>query len=804
MTSTGLWCDIAAIVAVPIAVWLLACGFGLLVERLTATRLPNALLVPLGFCLSVVVALGIYTAGAGDDIAVPVVVAIAVLGFMVARRELPARLAAGWPLVAALVTYLIFNASVLASGHWTFTGYNIENDSAYELLLVAHLQAHGTQAASHLSSTANTVLSSYLTTGYPLGAQSLLAVLSGLLGVSAAVVWQGFISSMAAVGAMALASLSGRTMGRRLAALTAVVAMGAALTYQYALQGSIKEIGVLVATLCALAVMRHAILSLRALPGVVLTAIPLAAILATYSAAGLPYVAALVGSGLVAILLVHRRLPLRGAIRPAVVGGATLLVLAIPILPTIGTFLQVARSGYTGPHASAPSLGPLFRVLPLSEVSGVWLYGDYRLPVPPGLGWVLTTAATVLILALLAPALLRLLAAREPGPLIGLLTMALVLVVVMPRAVPYAQAKLLAIASPVVILVAAQALTGARGRDWKSLCAVAAACLGGVVLASDAIAYHAFPVAPTARLVALQQVGERLGERGPVLDSEFEQFAKYFAQPARLIVGPDSPTPESLSLRDPVAQYGHSFDLDQEKLQFVESFPYVLTRRAPTTSRPPANFRRIFENAFYELWQRTALPRVYAHLPLGEGVSAGGVVRCAPLRRFVRRAPTGARLAVAVAAPTYGYQLANATFRSPGWATDGELPGGFLTVTPGHAEREIRVRSSGRYWLWIQGDLPRQVSVTLDGRTVGAAQGANTPGGWLSAGVVQLGAGRHLLGVVRGGGGVGPGDGSTQASIGAVALVSEQQPERIVVTARSDWRSICGRQADWVELIGAA
>ena len=802
MPSTGLWFDIAAILAVPIAVWLLACGFGLLAERATATRLPNALLVPLGFCLSVVVALGIYKTGAGDGIAVPAMVAIAALGFVLARHELPARLGAGWPLVAAGVTYMAFNAGVIASGHWTFAGYNIENDSAYELLLVAHLQAHGTQAAPHLASTANTVLASYLSNGYPLGAQSALAVVSGLLGVSAAVVWQGFISSMAGVGAMALATLSGRTMDRRLAALTAVVAMGAALTYQYALQGSIKEIGVLVAILCALAVMRHAILSLRPLPGAVLSAIPLAAILATYSAAGLPYVAALAGSGVVAIVFVHHRLPPRRAIRPAVAGGAALLILAIPVLPTIGTFLQVARSGYTGPHASAPSLGPLFRVLPLSELSGVWLYGDYRLPVPPGTGAVLTAAAAVLILALLAPALLRLAAAREPGPLIGLLTMALVLAVVMPRAVPYAQAKLLAIASPVVILVAAQALTGARGRDWRGLCAVAAACLGGVVLASDAIAYHAFPVAPTARLVALQQVGERLGERGPVLDSEFEQFAKFFAEPARLIVGPDSPTPESLALRDPEAQYGHSFDLDQEPLAFVESFPYVLTRRAPTTSRPPANFRPIVANAFYELWQRTARPRVYAHLPLGEGVSAGGVVRCGALRRFVRRAPAGARLAVAVAPSTYGYEIASAAFHSPGWAADGELPGGFLTLTPGHADREIRVARAGRYRLWVQGDLPRAVAVTLDRRAVGTAQGADTPGGWLSAGAIELTAGRHLLGVVRGGGGLEPGDGSTQASIGAVAAVSEGQPERIVSAARSGWRSICGRRADWVELVG--
>src|SRR5262249_39036847 len=154
-----------------------------------------------------------------------------------------------------------FNASVIISGHWVISGYNVENDSAYELLLISHLQAHGTAAASAVPSTANTVIGSYLSTGYPLGTQSLLGVISGILGVSPAVSWQSFISAMAAVAALAASLLSGRTMDRRLAAAAGAVAVGAALTYEYALQGAIKEIGLLAAVFCALAVIRHAILA---------------------------------------------------------------------------------------------------------------------------------------------------------------------------------------------------------------------------------------------------------------------------------------------------------------------------------------------------------------------------------------------------------------------------------------------------------------------------------------------------------------------------------------------------------------
>ena len=317
----ALWDDIAAIAGVPLVMWALAFGQGLLIERAAKVRLPNPLLPVLGFCSSMIVSLAVFHTHAGNWLAIPVVVGLALAGVVLQRRGLRARLNAGWPLLAAVVVYVGFNAAVILSGHWVISGYNIENDSAYELLLVHHLQAHGTAAASAVPSTANSVIASYLTTGYPLGSQSLLAVIAGILGVSPAVAWQSFISAMAAVGALAASQLSGRTMRPWLGAAAGALALGAALTYEYALQGAIKEIAVLAAILCSLAVIRYAILSLRGrLTALALCAIPLAAVLAAYNAAGVPYVLALAGSGAVAAMIVHRRLPGRsgspGAHRP--------------------------------------------------------------------------------------------------------------------------------------------------------------------------------------------------------------------------------------------------------------------------------------------------------------------------------------------------------------------------------------------------------------------------------------------------------------------------------------------------------
>ncbi|HST56317.1 MAG TPA: hypothetical protein VLJ42_10570 [Solirubrobacteraceae bacterium] len=816
MLHTALWDDVAAIAAMPVLLWIIATGLGLLAERLARQRLDNALLAPLGFCVALSLTLGIYTTGAGNSIALPLLLVAVLAGFLLQRRDLRSRLNPGWPLLAGLAAYVLFNLSVIAAGHWTFTGYNFENDSAYEMLLVDYLKVHGTHLVVMKSSTSASALNAYLQSGYPLGSQSLLAALSGLLGTSVAVIWQGFISAMAAIGAMALAMLSGRMMDRRLAALAGFVAMSAALTYQYALQGSIKEIAVTVAVLSSLAITRFAILQPRGVRGAVaLCAIPLAAVLSAYSAAGIPYAAALAGSGVLGLLLVHRRLPTRAWIAPALIGGVTLAVFCAPALNTISTFLHVSLSGYTGAHASAPQLGPLFRALPLSELSGVWLFGDYRLPVPHGHANQLTVLATVVIFALLVAGVARLLLRREPGPLMGLVTMGLVLLIVYPRSIPYAQAKLLAIASPIVVLGAAQGISWLRTRTLLPLAALLSGGIGATVLGSSALAYHSSPVAPTERMLALRQAEKWLHGKGPVLDSEFEQFAKYFMQGAYVYVATDSPTPVPLELRSPQSQYDRSFDLDSETLPFVESFPYILTRVSPAASRPPANYRLIAQNPYYAAWRRLPVPRVLAHLPLQSPISAQAPVQCAALGALVSddaaaaaaatttattaAAATTSAMSLVVASHTdsYGFQLKNAATRSRGWPLD---PSGAAVLgSPGAASKSVVIPHGGAYRIWVQGTLPRRITVKLDGRKLGTVGGVNTPDEWLDGGAVTVAPGRHTLEVLRPGGSLVPGDGGSQGRLVAVAL-STESPRRTHTFPIGQWRRLCGQPADWVEL----
>jgi hypothetical protein len=431
----------------------------------------------------------------------------------------------------------------------------------------------------------------------------------------------------------------------------------------------------------------------------------------------------------------------------------------------------------------------------------VWLYGEYRLPVLPGFKATITVLASTVILALLIPALLWALRRRESGPLLLLGMVGLVMLIVFPRVSPYAQGKLLAIGSPVVVFLALAVLVGVRGRFSPPALALAGALIVAI-LASDALAYSHDRVAPTERIEAMRQVGERFSGQGLVLWNEFEEYAKYFARSARISSPFEAVTPQQVQLRTPTYFYGHYFDLDEQLLKFVESDPILVTRRSPTVSRPPANFRLAYENGYYEAWRRTSTPQVLQHLSEQQLYSPTATVRCAALKTIVVGAPPGARLVVATAPEEAWFEPQSDPRRSGGWIPDPTQAGAVSTLTAGHAESVLSVRGDARYAVWVQGDFPRKIYVQLDGRTVGWVAGTNTPGEWLQAASVRLSPGRHRVRLLSTAGHIhhlGPGEWAI-GTIGAAALQREE-PERLRTVALAGWRKLCGTRADWVELV---
>ncbi len=179
---------------------------------------------------------------------------------------------------------------------------------------------------------------------------------------------------------------------------------------------------------------------------------------------------------------------------------------------------------------------------------------------------------------------------------------------------------------------------------------LALAC-GGAVLCSDALAAHGARLAPTDRMEALEDAAEHAGG-GYWLVNEWEEYAKYFARSSRATTRrSESESPDVVTLRKAGPIFGQYFDLDEQTLEFVQRFDGILMRRSPVASRPPADFRRVYANDYYELWRRDRRVRVREHLPLGRPLRPDGR---AELRRRARPRRRGRARRAASSSPPRG------------------------------------------------------------------------------------------------------------------------------------------------------
>jgi hypothetical protein len=259
----------------------------------------------------------------------------------------------------------------------------------------------------------------------------------------------------------------------------------------------------------------------------------------------------------------------------------------------------------------------------------------------------------------------------------------------------------------------------------------------------------------------------------------------------------EAEAPKPAALSDPAPIFGRWYDLDLERLDYVQSFPGIVLRRSPASSRPPASFQRIYSNSYYELWQRNPRVAVRRHYPLQRLDQATTIPRCADVRALGTAARPGERLLaaerprVARASPLLGRRPAK-------WFVKHDVPGTVEPVGAGMLARSLTTaRGHARVWLRMSGG--RSITVAIDGREIGEVQQVNTPNQWLEVGVVELESGTHRVELRRGGVELRPGDGF-RGELGPVAL-EPLRPPRLVSVAPNDAARLCGRPWDWIELV---
>jgi hypothetical protein len=813
----------------PLVLAAVGAGWGAVVERGAGTRVDGALLLPLGLAAALVVAGTLTAFTATAPAAVPVVAVGAVAGLVFAW---PGWRLGRWPLLAAVGVLLVYGAPVLLAGQATFTGFIRLDDTATWFNVIDHVMSHSRSVSSEPTSTYSLVFKTDIGATYPLGAFMLLGVAHGLTGIDAAWIFQPYLACCGAAVALCLFALMRPLVpSPRVRALLAFVAAQSALLYGYGLWGGIKELTA--AFLLALGVaLAAAVLPRRPARGRELLPLAVAAgaLIQTLGVGAGGWAAPALAIVALAWCVRARHLRQLRAIAGSIVwlGGMTAACI-VPVWIVLGSFLSTDSGLFSSGQSTATKLGNLDQPLSAFQLAGIWPVGDFRLTAP-------TLASALLIGLVLIAAAVGLLMGIRRRRLGVVLYVAVALigcgVVYFSGTTPWVTGKTLAISSPALLVAALTGggmLWGLWGRNRAvglTGALVVVALLGGV-LWSNALGYHDATLAPRARLAELQHIDGLVADKGPTLLNEYEVYGDRHFLRAGHPVEPAEYRGVLLALRDGAILTKSAWaDLDSFPLQTLESYRSIVTPRSPAESRPPSNYRLVWQGRYYELWQRPAhsTGQILEHVPLGESnalpycgvaqnapskplcsVNPAAVAPCALVRSVGRRALAEHARLLAYQRPEPIVARGDQTTWPGTWIHELESHT-LIPKTPGQAISHIGVASGETYELWLQGSFARGFAVSVDGDSVGSVKDQlSSFGGWVSVARVALAPGVHTFTLTYPHAGLAPGSGDNEfTSLSAIALQPQSPASELIEVAPRQATRLCGRPLDWIEIVAKA
>jgi uncharacterized membrane protein YoaK (UPF0700 family) len=538
--------------------------------------------------------------------------------------------------------------------------------------------------------------------------------------------------------------------------------------------------------------------------------VPAAAMLGSLGPAAGAYLAplllAVVGVAVVRALRGRRRRELLAVLTAAVAA----LVLAAPMIDGLKHAYDVSSATLGQGHAEpGEGLGNLAAPLVAEQASGIWLSTDYRFKPPDAR--TIQTGASWLIAALAALGLVWAIARRAWGPLLLFVALGPPSLVLFERGTAYADAKVLALLSTLVLVLAFVGAACLAG--MKRLVGYVVACVVlGLLLVSQALTYHDSHPAPYERYEELLDVNERLAGTGATLFTEWDEFGRYFLRDAEPYGQPtwrhgwrrdrQLDPDRHPSLKTPL-------DIDDLTNGYVQSVHAIVRRRSPVMSVPPANFELTYRGRYYEIWERSD-GEVTAHLPLGPNVlEPSATPRCSDIQALAGRARRERGVLVAPTRPHAPTFIPASAPRSPLWGPYPLYRGSIFLSEAGYAASDIVFPAGGEYRVWVEGSFGRPVDVLVNEEEVGSVQyELGNPGQFLDLGETSIEAGEQHITVTQTGGDLRPGNGGSRAGLRHLGPVvfspaSNEEPKTLRV-APEDWRSLCDRRLDWVEVLTGA
>jgi hypothetical protein len=801
---------IATALLYPCVLAALCAGAGLLVDRLSGRFLSPALLLTVGAAALIALSqLSTYIYPLAP--ATPyLMIALAAAGLALERRRARAlvrRLGRSpWLALVSVLAYVIALAPVLLAGRVSISSFMTLSDSAVHLIGADYLIHHG-QHYAHLDlrNSYGQFIDNYYNTSYPSGADTLFGASAIPLGLSLMWAFQPFNAFMLATAAGPAWLLAGHMRLRgEWAALAALSAVLPALVYAYELFGSVKEITALpmILTLGALVVSHRRWLRVgfaRAIPFGLVAAAGISALGIAFGAWALA--AALVLAVVLCTELRDRRskpAERRRVVLALGVGLVAALTAAWPTWSDLTGSLKVANE-----IASTTNSGNLHSPLRAEQVLGVWLNGSYKLA-PIASALTLTHVLIVITLLAAVCGAVHVLRIREYALAAWIALTLLTWVTISHWVTTWGSAKALMLTSPVVILLAWGGVAALRSLPRRSLSLVSATLLAFTLLAgvlvSDEMQYRASDLAPSARYEELASLDSRFAGRGPTLFTDFDEYSMYELRDLD-VGGPDFVYPPA-ALAGAAGGYGDPVELYRISPSALLAYPLIVTRVDPSTSRPPAAYRLLWQGAYYQVWgRRPGAPAALAHVALSGPPSA----QCTSIQHLAARASAdGARLVAARSPELITIALA----RSPHPASWGRERKALVMSSPGTLTSAFALPTGGSWDVWLQGDIMPAVQLRVDGRPIasiaGQLSGNSLVPDTVPAIPVRLAAGAHSLSLTRKRAGLGPGE-TGAAVLDAVFLTpaGARSAATLDSVPASAWQSLCGRRYQWVEIVPA-
>jgi hypothetical protein len=339
---------------------------------------------------------------------------------------------------------------------------------------------------------------------------------------------------------------------------------------------------------------------------------------------------------------------------------------------------------------------------------------------------------------------------------------------------PYVTAKALVIASPLMVALCLRALLTWRDELLSSrLIRLAVAGLFCTFAGySNYLALRNEPVGTPVPERNLSAFRSTIGHSA-VLFLGDDDYAPWELRGAEFgALSADTLSTDSASPR-PSKQwvYGDALDFDSVEPSDLDHFQYVVTSNSPYASQPPANFRLVKTNRFYELWRRTG-PTAPRQVIESSG-APGAILNCSSA--LGRRLRSEHGVASVMATPV--------TVPGPGLP-----PGGAATVSlPLPAGRwEISIQYVSDFVVELSAGSSTWTMPAFLGRPgpffgIGAVTGLGTKS------PVQLTIRAPRPSVLTGG--------KLFASIPTIAATREPSTRTIVPL-----RAACGRYVDWFRL----